>query len=166
MYADEVWNSICVYGPQPEIDRLKKLCVIRDVTGPTDEPVVDFTALMPESCFGQPYGTWNLISRGPHEFGSFDFGFDNPGECPVEIFERLAEEFPSLAFYCSCMASMDEFMASGWFNGPPGSEKFDYHDVPQDYWEAGGGSQDDEEAVLQHRRLVDELKLAARLALQ
>jgi hypothetical protein len=38
-----------VSGPQPEIDRLKKLCAIIDVAGRTDEIVVDFEALMPDS---------------------------------------------------------------------------------------------------------------------
>ena len=134
MYAEEVWNSVSVGGPQSEIDRLKELCRLPDIQEPTDEVVVDFSELMPDSGWSGEYYTWNCVTHGPHERGSFSFGFDSPGGAPVEIFERLAEEFPSLSFYCNCIASRDEFMASGWFNGPPGSEEFTFQDVPADYW--------------------------------
>ena len=136
MYADEIWISIDVNGPQPEIGRLRKLCAIIDVDGRTDDIVVDFSALMPDSVLGGPYWTWNAVRRGPHKPGKLDFGFDISGWCPEEIFECLAAQFPTLAFYCHCIGSMDEFMASGRYNGPPGSSKFEYSDVPQDYWGA------------------------------
>ena len=72
-------------------------------------------------------------------------GSDCPGEAPVEIFERLAEGFPSLSFSCDCIGSMDEFMASGLFNGPPGSEGFTFEAVPADYWGPKETPQEDDE---------------------
>lgn len=134
MHAQEIWNNVDVYGPQSEIDRLKELCRLPDMQVPTDGVVVDFSKLMSNSGWGLEFYTWNLNTYGPHKQGEFSFGFDSPDRAPVEIFERLAGEFPSLSFSCSCIASMDEFMASGWFNGPPGSEEFTFQDVPADYW--------------------------------
>ena len=134
MYAEEVWSSVSVRGPQSEIDRLKKLCCLPDIQAPTKKVVVDFADLIPTSSWGIEYYTWNRGTHGPHKPGEFSFGFDCSGEAPVEIFERLAEEFPSLSFSCDCIGSMDEFMASGWFNGPPGSEEFTFQNVPADYW--------------------------------
>lgn len=118
MHAEEVWVTIDVYGPQSEIDRLRELCAIIDIDRYTDDPVVDFNTLMPDSSFGRQYWTSNLVSRGPHKPCTLDFGFDLHGRCPEEIFECLAVEFPTLAFHCSCIAGMDEFMADGWHNGP------------------------------------------------
>lgn len=135
MFADEIWNNVDVAGPQSEINRLKKLCRLPDIQKPTDDVVVDFSNLMPGSSWDTVYYTWNLVTHGPHEPGEFSFGFDCSSRAPVEIFERLAEKFPRLSFYCKCIASMDEFMASGWFNGPPGSEEFTFEDVPADYWD-------------------------------
>jgi hypothetical protein len=162
MHSDEIWVSIDVYGPQPEIDRLRELCAIIDIDGHTNDPVVDFRTLIPDSMFGAQYWTWNLVSRGPHEPCTLDFGFDAYGRCPEEIFECLAAEFPTLAFHCSCIASMDEFMAEGWYNGPVGSPKFHYRDVPDDYWETCGTSAWDDKAVADHQTIVKNLIDAAR----
>jgi hypothetical protein len=163
MHANEIWVSVEVYGPQPEIDRLVKLCDIIDADGCSYGCVVDFTELMPGSIFGQAFGTWNGVTRGPHEPCTLDFGFDVPRECPEAVFKALAAEFPSLAFYCSCIADMDEFMAEGWYNGPPGSPAFSYRDVPHDYWETCGRSADpSEEDKAKHQIMVRQLIDAAR----
>ena len=143
MDADEVWNSVRVCGPQSEIERLKRLCHLPDMQAPTKGVVADFSELMPHSCWGREYYSWNGVTHSPYEPDIFSFGFDCGGEAPVEIFERLAEEFPSLSFACSCIGSMDEFMASGWFNGPSGSEEFTFQDVPADYW--GRPEEEDED---------------------
>lgn len=136
MFASEIWVSISIAGPQPEIDRLRRLCAIADEAGYTDDPVVNFETLMPDSPFGGPYWTWNCVTGGPHAPNTFAFGFDTSGYCPEEIFECLALEFPALVFDCDCIGSMDEFMASGSYNGPSGSSKFEYSEVPPDYWGA------------------------------
>ena len=166
MCANETWINIEVYGPQSEINRLKTLCKKTDVRSFTDEFVIDFTALMPNSNLGQQYWSWNMLKRGHCKPGSFDFGFDAPGGCPIEIFESLALEFPTLSFYCSCIASGDEFMASGWFNGPPDSPVFEFFEVPPDYWEPGGSSGKTNEAISRHKDLVARLAHAAFLASQ
>lgn len=134
MYSNEVWNTVSADGPQSEIDRMKALCSLPNIQVPTSDAVVDFSALMPDSGWGGEYYTWNRVTYGPHKPGEFRFGFDSQGCAPVEIFEALAKEFPSLSFRCSCIGSMDEFMAFGCFNGPPGSEEFTYEDVPADHW--------------------------------
>jgi hypothetical protein len=162
MYADEIWVAINLYGPQSEIDRLREICAIIDIDGSTDDPVVDFRALMRGSMFGEQYWTWNLVSRGPHEPCTLDFGFDAYARCPEEIFECLAAEFPTLAFHCRCIASMDEFMAEGWYNGPVGSPNFDYRSVPDDYWETCGTSARDDKAVADHQTIVKNLIDVAR----
>ena len=133
MHAEETWNSVSVSGPQSEIDRLKRLCHLPDMQVPTEDVVVDFTDLMPDSGWGECY-SWNGVEYGPHEPDSFSFGFDCAGSAPVKIFERLAEEFPALSFYCSSHASRDEFMASGYFNAGSESKEFTFEEVPKGFW--------------------------------
>lgn len=140
---DEVWNTISIKGPQLEIERLKELCSLPDAQFPSNEPIVDFSRLMPDSRCGQQYWTSNLMRHGPHESGSYRFCFDCSNNAPIEIFERLAEEFPTLIFQVDCMASADEFMAEGKYNDPPGCSIFMFSQIPDDYW--GITDEDDEE---------------------
>lgn len=133
MFAYDVWNTVYVEGPQVEIDRMRKLCCLPEMQTPTYDPVVDFTELMPHSHAGGQYWSYNLVTHGPHESGTFSFGFDCDGDAPVEIFEALAAEFPTLKFRVSCISGTDEFMANGSYNDPHGDE-FKYEDVPADYW--------------------------------
>ena len=132
MFASDVWNTVWVEGPQEEIDRMRKLCCLPEIQRPTDDPVVDFTEL-PQSGGDGQFWTYNRETHGPHEPGTFSFCFDCGGDAPVEIFEALAAEFPTLKFEVSCISSMDEFMASGSYNDPDGHE-FKYEEVPADYW--------------------------------
>ncbi len=134
MFANEIWIHIYINGPQAEIDRFKKLCSVLEFEGYTDEDVVDFQALMPHSSLGQPYSTWNGVDTACQKPGEFHFGFDTSGSCPEAIFECLADEFPTLVFCVSCVASMDEFRAEGNYNDPPSSRSFVYSEVAEDYW--------------------------------
>lgn len=133
MFAYDVWNSVYVEGPHAEIVRMRKLCCLPEIQIPTEEPVVDFSELMPHSSAGDQYWSYNLVTHGPHEPGTFSFGFDCNGDAPVEIFEALADEFQTLRFNVSCISSMDEFMASGSYNYPDNND-FKYEEVPADYW--------------------------------
>lgn len=138
MFLYDVWNSVCVEGSQDEIVRMRNLCCLQEMQVPTNDAVVDFTELMPDSYRGAPYGTYNRFIHGPHQPGTFSFCFDCGGdEAPVEIFEALANEFPTLKFDVHCISSTDEFMASGSYNYPDGNE-FKYEEVPEDYWGESG----------------------------
>ena len=132
MFASDVWNTVYVEGPQEEIVRMRKLCCLPKIQIPTNDPVVDFTDL-PGSHPGGQYWTYNLVTHGPHDPGTFSFCFDCDGDAPVEIFEALADEFPTLKFKVSCISSTDEFLASGSYNYP-NDDGFKYEAVPENYW--------------------------------
>jgi hypothetical protein len=80
----------------------------------------------------------------------------------VQTFEQLAARFPRLAFDCTCIEALAEFMGYGWFNAPPGGEQFrqDFH-VPEDYWTGGGSRKRSPEAQEAHEARIAEFKAAA-----
>lgn len=133
MFTLDVWNTVYVKGPQAEIVRMREVCRLPEIQKPTYEPVVDFTDLESNFDLGGQYVSYNLVTHGPHEPGTFSFCFDCNGDAPVEIFEALANEFPTLVFKVHCISSTDEFMASGSYNGPDGDE-FKFEEVPDNYW--------------------------------
>ncbi len=47
------------------------------------------------------------------------FHFDTAWSFPDPIFEKLAEVFPTLQFYCACFDEMWNFAGEGTFNGEP-----------------------------------------------
>jgi hypothetical protein len=149
--ALEVWNSIDVIGPQAEIDRFKALCIrwiVEDEHYEYDKPIltIDFDRIIPMPSHGdvgqwERWGTscepFNVREHGKFELGFYTILFDTGRNVPTPVYERLAELFPRLAFDCDSIGSQDEFMAYGWFNGPPGGEHFGYYEVPADYWDIG-----------------------------
>ena len=174
MCAEEVWNSVEVYGPQADIDRFKALCIVP--APPEDCPesthTIDFSRIIPPRTDpnnpGHPiYYAWdfpsNFSAEEHQERGTYEFAFDTSTDFPTPVFERLADIFPSLAFHCECIACFDEFMGFGWFNVPKGGEAFDFYDVPADYWDTGGPKREPM-AELRHQACLAKVKSAARQA--
>ncbi|MBN2972907.1 hypothetical protein JW805_12855 [Roseomonas aeriglobus] len=108
---------------------------------------------------------WNFHhDDGPGD-NRYAFNFDTDCRFPVDLFERIAQAFPALAFDCSCIHSMDEFMGYGWFNTPAGGEDFSQdYDVPKDYWTSGSGYKRGPAAQLRHAALIAHLERVAREA--
>ena len=133
--CDEMWNSVDIYGPQREIERFKRLCI---VPGPINdwednELAIDLTRIP-----GYGRDAWNFRELGPHEPGMYSFAFDTVASFPSDEFEELARLFPNLAFDCECIADDDRSMGYGWFNTPPGGKDFcDDYNVPRGYWTKG-----------------------------
>jgi hypothetical protein len=74
---------------------------------------------------------------------------------PIYTFESLTKLFPKLVFDCECIADDDRSMGYGWFNTPPGGDDFcDDYEVPEGYWENGGGKRTPE-AEKQHIAVTD-----------
>jgi hypothetical protein len=176
MLADEIWISVAVFGRQTDIDRFK-LAIrvpVPVAAGPEYDRAAEvkhkLTALANSGGLGpdlhQPWDllldTWNFkeLESAP---GTYTFGFDTRVSFPVEDLEGLARMFPTLAFSCECIASDDDFMGYGWFNGPAGGEAFDFYDVPADYWTCRGYKRE-ETAELRHQELLAEVSRAAREA--
>lgn len=176
MIADEIWISVEVFGPQADIDRFKAVTLPvppedghesshdneLDFISPTSDGSGSAGEVLYEPC-DIFWDSWNFREREQSEQGTYKFGFDTRARFPIEDFENLAKMFPTLAFHCECIASMDEFMGFGWFNAPDGGEKFDFCDVPTDYWTCRGIKRD-EAAQLRHRALVAKVTRAAREA--
>ncbi|CAM3274480.1 hypothetical protein SPAN111604_14330 [Sphingomonas antarctica] len=143
----DVWNSVTVYGPALEIDRFKRLCIAPSETvfrsGQSGWEGCACTISVPSARTKDPSRSpsyysdevWNFQQFTRTSEVEYSFSFDTDGEFPVILFECLAASLPKLSFDCRCIASLDEFMGFGWFNGPPGSQDFrqDY-EVPEDYW--------------------------------
>jgi hypothetical protein len=146
-----MWNSVDIYGPQADIDRFKRLCI---VPGPANDwednkVSIDFSRADADYVYA-----WNFRELRPHEHGMFSFAFDTVASFPIYTFESLGELFPTLAFDCECIADDDRSMGYGWFNTPPGGDDFyDGYDVPEGYWDRGGGKRT-AEALKQHMAVV------------
>lgn len=133
--CDEMWNSVDIYGPQPEIDRFKRLCI---VPGPINDWEDNKLAIDLTRIPGYGRTAWNFRELGPHEHCMYSFAFDTVASFPSAEFEELAELFPKLAFDCECIADDDRSMGYGWFNVPPGGKDFrDDYKVPKGYWTKG-----------------------------
>lgn len=163
---DEMWNIVEVYGEPPEIERFK----MQSLSPFPDERVkicsagFDRNRVFYIGTDSEFVETWNFRESRFQEFGSYRFCFDTHTWFPASIFDRLAELFPELAFECDCIADNDDCMGFGWFNPPPGGEKFraDYA-VPKGYW-TNGGEKRGPEAARQHLARVANLRLALREA--
>ena len=160
--TDEMWNSVGVYGPHPEIERFKRECLSLDPTDDVDpgSPGFDEGRVVWIEADTISEDTWNFRERKKQEPGAYMFAFDTVARFPTALFERLAEMFPSLAFHCECIADNDSSMGFGWFNPPPGGEEFhDGYIVPKGFW-ARGGRKRRAKAERRHLALVARLKLA------
>lgn len=169
----EVWNNVTVYGPAVEIERFKRLCVGPSGTEYTTEQsgwdggdgyiLVPSSGDRPEAPISYSEYVWNFQQFFPASGIEYSFSFDSDHDFPEQLFGLLAERFPTLAFHCSCIASLDEFMGYGWFNPPTGGELFaqDYN-VPKDYWTGGGGQKRSLIAEAEHAARIGRLKEALR----
>ncbi|WP_374943154.1 hypothetical protein [Sphingomonas sp.] len=170
----DVWNSVRVYGPSSEISRFKRLCM-----APSEESNTcdhdgwngwDCVITVPAGDQGgndQVFSdyVWNFHHDDVPGDNRYTFNFDTDFRFPVELFERIAQAFPALAFDCGCIHSMDEFMGYGWFNTPVGGEDFSQdYDVPEDYWTSGSGYKRGAAAQLNHKALIARLERVAREA--
>lgn len=154
--CDEMWISVDIYGPQSEIDRFKRLCIVE---GPANDwesntHSIDFSRANAADCYG-----WNFRELGSDERGVYSFAFDTAARFPTETFESFTKLFPTLAFDCECIADDDRSMGYGWFNTPPGGEDFeDDYDVPEGYWDNDGGEKRTPEAHKKHMAVIAEFK--------
>ena len=171
----EVWNNVTIYGPSQDIGRFQRAClepeeqVYRDGQSGWDgcgctlslPPTNDVRRVQRSSGEYLDY-VWNFQQFKPASTVEYSFSFDSDHGFPVQTFERLASRFPRLAFDCTCIESMDEFMGYGWFNAPLGGEEFrqDFH-VPANYWTSGGGQKRGPEAQAQHDARIVKLKATA-----
>lgn len=175
MICDEMWNSVCVYGPQSEIDRFKRACIVPDtkkdweraqeigidwMVDPDGEYEDDLMLEAEDVCCD----SWNFRQSKGQKPGIYWFAFDTSPPFPTWLLERFAATFPKLAFDCDCIADNDEAMGFGWFNTPSGGEGFhDGYDVPEGYWEKGRPKRDPV-AHLRYLALVERMKGAAEEA--
>jgi hypothetical protein len=171
----DVWNNVTIYGPRADIQRFKNTCmepeeqVYRSGQSGWDGCGC-FISLPPQDEVegGQPsvrgYSdyVWNFQQFTSKSSVEYSFSFDSDAQFPVQLFELLAVSFPRLAFDCTCIEALDEFMGYGWFNAPPGGEKFrqDF-DVPEDYWTGGNGQKRSPEAQEAHEARIAKLEAAA-----
>lgn len=158
--VDEMWNSVVIYGPQSEIDRVKRQGIRSLAKGDVDELN---TAFDPEHIVRigtdvENEDAWNFRELRGSGIGSYGFAFDTVARFPKPVFECLAKLFPTLAFDCECTADNDSSMGYGWFNPPPGGEAFrDDYAVPEGYWSTGIGKRT-AEARLLHSEMVNKLR--------
>lgn len=171
----EVWNNVTIYGPQADIQRFKRSClkpdeqILRD--GQSGWDGCNCTISAPplatadggrSSAGGYHEHVWNFQQFTSDSTVEYSFSFDTDGGFPKELFEELAERFPRLAFDCSCIEALDEFMGYGWFNAPPGGEEFyQEFNVPKDYWTSGCSQKRNPEAQAAHESRIAELEAAA-----
>ena len=171
----DVWNNVTVYGPETDIELFKNVClepdeqVFRDGQSGWDGCTCTISAppspgaeCERSSACGYSEYVWNFQQFNSRSCVEYSFSFDTDGEFPERLFERLAESFPRLAFDCTCIEALDDFMGYGWFNAPPGGEKFrqDFA-VPEDYWTGGGSQRRTPEAEAAHEARIADLKKAA-----
>lgn len=164
------WNSVTVYGPAPELERFKRLCLAPAESIYTHGQFgwdgcectisVPAVAAVVEGRSANEYAEY--VSNFQQFFGNreteYSFSFDTPHWFPEPLFELLAERFPALAFDCDCIDSIDDFMGYGWFNPPAGGEAFSQnYTVPENYWTGGGGLKRTEAAQQAHNARTDEL---------
>jgi hypothetical protein len=172
----DVWNIVTIYGPAAEIDRFRQVClspaeqVYRpgqrgwdgcacDIFVPKSGAVGDGSEQDVE------YGeyVWNFQQFTPSEPIEYRFSFDTDQEFPEGLFEDLADRFPALAFECDCIEALDDFMGYGWFNPPPGGERFEQnYAVPANYWDGGGERKRFDAAEEAHSDRIDKLKEGLR----
>jgi hypothetical protein len=170
----DVWNNVTVYGPRPDIQRFKRAClepeehVVRAGQSGWDGCGCTITAPPSDDAeFGMPVGAsrdyvWNFQQFKAHSNVSYSFSFDTEGRFPEQLFQQLATSFPRLAFDCTCIEALDEFMGYGWFNPPSGGEEFRQgYEVPKDYWTSGSGQKRGPEAQAAHEARIAELEAAA-----
>ena len=132
--CDEMWNSVDIYGPEVEIERFKRLCIVPAPGYEWDDATLAIDLDRVEAGDGE---AWNFRELGRADPRNYAFAFDTGTRFPVRSFERLAEMFPRLAFHCECIADDDRSMGYGWFNTPPGGEDFrDDYKVPRGYWKS------------------------------
>lgn len=154
--SDEMWNSVDIYGLQDEIDRFKRLCIVE---GPANDWESNTHSIDFSQAGADYVDAWNFRELGTQERGMYSFAFDTGWHFPTDTFESLATLFPKLAFDCACIADDDRSMGYGWFNTPPGGENFqDNYDVPEGYWDDGGGEKRTPEALKRHRAVIAALK--------
>lgn len=125
----ESWNSVMAYGPQIEIDRLKALCI---VAGEDGKSTIAFDRVIadPED---SRVDNFRETETPP---GMYAFTFDTRWHFPFDVFNELAEQFPTIAFDCNAIHENDEWCGFGWFNPPEGGEAFaDCYAVPDGYWD-------------------------------
>lgn len=147
----ESWNSVNAYGPQAEIDRLKTLLIVTDGNG---ERKIDFTRVLAEP---EDARVGNFRDWDQQQDGIYMFAFDTRWCFPFDVFHKLAELFPAIAFDCDAIHENDDWCGYGWFNTPEGGEDFDdRHDVPEDYWEHN--LKRDPVAQLRYCAIVERLK--------
>jgi hypothetical protein len=155
LIRDEMWNSVDIYGPQVDIDCFKHLFIVQ---GPANDWEDNKLAIDLARIPGDCSDAWNFREFGPHERGVYSMAFDTAGSFPTDSLESLAQLFPKLAFDCECIADDDRSMGYGWFNTPPGGEDFrDDFEVPEGYWERGGGKRTPA-AEKQHMAVIAALK--------
>ena len=171
----DIWNNVTIYGPPAEIQRFKEACMEPDEhvyrAGQSGWDGCGCTISLPPQdeiergqssvrCYSDY--VWNFQQFTSKSTVEYSFSFDSDAEFPVRLFELLAARFPRLAFNCTCIEALDEFMGYGWFNAPPGGEEFrqDF-DVPEDYWTGGGSQKQSPEAQEAHEARVAKLKAAA-----
>lgn len=171
----DVWNNVTIYGPRADIQRFKKMCMKPDEqlyrAGQSGWDGCGCTISLPpqdevegrqSSVSSYSDYVWNFQQFTSKSAVEYSFSFDSDAEFPALLFELLAAKFPRLAFDCTCIEALDEFMGYGWFNAPPGGEEFrqDFH-VPEDYWTGGGSRRRSLEAQQAHEVRIAELKAAA-----
>ncbi|MDY7524627.1 hypothetical protein [Sphingomonas sp. 10B4] len=171
----DVWNNVTIYGPRDDIERFKREClepdeqVYRGGQSGWDGCACTISLPPPDDVEGAPPSSsgyldyvWNFQQFKSASTVRYSFSFDSDGEFPVQTFEQLAASFPRLAFDCTCIEALDEFMGYGWFNAPPGGEGFrqDFK-VPKDYWTGGGGEKRSLKAQAAHEARVAGLEKAA-----
>lgn len=174
--GEECWNSVSVYGPDPAIARFRRMCINlpagpdpRNLSPGWDGPKVEIgyrwivpVRTGPVRRRGTIVYAWNYRGETTAP-GEWHCAFDTGPWFPEEVFEELAAIFPTLAFDCECIESMDDFMGFGWFNPPPGGEAFRQDmPVPEDYWTGGSGFKRTAAAHARHMALVETLVQAAR----
>lgn len=171
----DVWNNVTIYGPLADIEQFKQACLEPDEQAyrggqsgwdgcnctisapPQDEPESGrYSTVGYDEC------VWNFQQFTSKSTVEYSFSFDTDGGFPDQLFEQLAARFPRLAFDCTCIEALDEFMGYGWFNAPPGGEAFrqDF-DVPEDYWTGGSGHKRNLKAQAAHEARVAELERTA-----
>lgn len=158
--CEQLWKSVTVYRPEPDIDRLRRECLSPYPLTNVDDrnPSFDTHRIMLIVTDRFDEETWNFHQPGASEPNSYSFDFDTHTRFPTLVFDRLAAMFPKLALDCECIADDDSSMGYGWFNPPPGGLPFrDDVDIPKDYW-TNGSDKRDAGAERQHLAYIAILK--------
>ena len=92
-----------------------------------------------ETCYGWRKKYWETGSNASElnitSIDPVEFSFETAWSFPKPIFEKLAELYSDLSFYCACYDEGRNFAGKGYFN-PKGNEPtFDYCDATDEIYE-------------------------------